>query len=110
MPSRGRKRSANDSNLSRRGWLKAVVGFATGAAVSGCTGPGRASRAGRGHSANHGGNLIREENELEGTQDWLLTQARIDPASQYRCPWIEGYCARTSVCAGDTLSVFVNTN
>src|SRR5262245_25760594 len=107
MPSPGKKRSTNDSDLSRRGWLKTVVGIAAGTAVSGCTGP--LSRP-RPRQAGHvGGDRIRLENERPGTQDWLLTQARIDPATQYRCPWVEGYCSRTSVSAGDTLNMFVNT-
>jgi hypothetical protein len=54
--------------------------------------------------------LIRRENEKAGTRDWLLTQTRIDPATKYRCPWIEGYCSHTSVRAGDTLTFHVSTN
>jgi hypothetical protein len=90
--------------------LKAVAGIAAGTAVSGCAVPRRASRTGRGQSASRANDLIRRENERPGTQDWLLTKPRIDPASQYRCPWIEGYCSQASVGAGDTLSLFVNTN
>jgi len=36
-------------------------------------------------------NRIREENARPGTRDWLLERTRIDPATKYRCPWIEGY-------------------
>jgi len=53
--------------------------------------------------------LIRRENERTGTREWLLTNTRIDPASKYRCPWIEGYCSRTSVSAGETISFHVST-
>ena len=31
----------------------------------------------------------------------MLTNTRIDPATKYRCPWIEGYCSQTSVRAGE---------
>ena len=27
--------------------------------------------------------------------------AGIDPSTKYRCPWIEGYCSKTSVRAGE---------
>jgi hypothetical protein len=108
MPSPGKKRSTNDPELSRRGWLKTVVGLAAGTAVSGCA--GHSSRTSRGPVTRPGGELVRQENALSGTQEWLLTKPRIGPASQYRCPWIEGYCSQTSIRAGETLKVFVNTN
>ena len=53
---------------------------------------------------------IRAENEKDGTSDWLLTNTRVDPATKYRCPWIEGYFSRTSVRAGEPLSIMVSTN
>lgn len=56
------------------------------------------------------GDLIRAENDKPGTNDWLLTNTRIDPATKYRCPWIEGYCSRTSVKAGESLEIMVSTN
>jgi hypothetical protein len=54
--------------------------------------------------------LIPRENLKPGTKDWLPTGTRIDPATKYRCPWAEGYCSRTSLRAGDTISFFVSTN
>src|SRR5688572_14845815 len=54
--------------------------------------------------------LIRRENQKPGTTDWLLTNTRVDPATKYRCPWIEGYCSRTSVRAGETIEFKVSTN
>jgi hypothetical protein len=54
--------------------------------------------------------LIRAENEKAGTTDWLLKNTRVDPKTKYRCPWIEGYCAHTSLRAGDTLAIMVSTN
>jgi hypothetical protein len=54
--------------------------------------------------------LIADENAKPGTRDWMLTNTRIDPATKYRCPWIEGYCSHTSIRAGEKLSIFVSTN
>src|SRR5947209_20130400 len=54
--------------------------------------------------------LVRAENDKPGTTDWMLTTTRVDPATKYRCPWVEGYCSRTSVRAGDELAVMVSTN
>ena len=53
---------------------------------------------------------VRRENERTGTRDWLVTRTRIDPATKYRCPWVEGYCSRTSVRTGEEISFFVSTN
>ena len=54
--------------------------------------------------------VIPKENSLPGTRDWLLTNTRIDPKTKYRCPWIEGYCNRASVKAGEAISFHVSTN
>jgi len=54
--------------------------------------------------------IVRKENERPGSRDWLLTKTRVDPATKYRCPWVEGYCSRTSVRAGEEISFFVSTN
>jgi hypothetical protein len=40
----------------------------------------------------------------------MLTSTRIDPATKYRCPWVEGYCSRTSVRAGEPITFYVSTN
>jgi hypothetical protein len=53
---------------------------------------------------------IREENAKPGTTDWLLTNTKVDPATQYRCPWIEGYCSQNSVQAGETIEIKVSAN
>jgi hypothetical protein len=39
-----------------------------------------------------------------------LSKADVDPATKYRCPWIEGYCSHTSIRAGQTLQLYVSTN
>src|SRR5262249_48805963 len=54
--------------------------------------------------------LIRTENEKPGTQDWMLSKTGVDPHTKHRCPWIEGYCSRTSIRAGERLSIMVSTN
>lgn len=54
-------------------------------------------------------NLIREENAKEGSTDWQLTRVRVD-RDGFRSPWVEGYCSRQSVKAGDTLEVMVSTD
>jgi hypothetical protein len=54
--------------------------------------------------------LIQAENEKAGTTDWLLANTRVDPKTKYRCPWVEGYCPRTSLRTGETLEIMVSTN
>src|SRR5262245_40723617 len=90
--------------LSRRDLLKTLgaTGLTTGlSALSGCILPPSPS-------ARRG--LIAHENERPGTSDWMLSETRVDPATKYRCPWVEGYCSRTSVRAGESLRMFVSTN
>lgn len=76
----------------------------------GVAGVGLSASAARLTAAPARSDLIRAENEKPGTTDWMLTNSRIDPKTKYRCPWIEGYCGRTSVRAVDTLAVMVSTN
>ncbi len=58
--------------------------------------------------------LIRRENEREGTTEWLLDRIQpveAGPDSTYqRRPAIEGFCSRTSVRPGERLSAFISTN
>lgn len=85
----------------RRHFLKGLAAATGAAAWSGC-----ASDTARGA----GPNPIQVENARPGTRDWLLTQTRVDPQTRWRCPWIEGYCSRTSVRAGEEIAFFVSTN
>jgi hypothetical protein len=55
-------------------------------------------------------NPVAAENAKPGTRDWMLTKPRIDPATKYRCPWIEGYCSHTSLRAGGEVQFFVSAN
>ncbi|HEY1081406.1 MAG TPA: N,N-dimethylformamidase beta subunit family domain-containing protein [Prosthecobacter sp.] len=52
--------------------------------------------------------LIREENALPGAS-FQLTRMRPDSARSYRTSFIEGYCSRQSVKAGEKLDFFVST-
>lgn len=84
------------TGLSRRELLKTL---AAGALVGGCA-------TSKGLRLNR----IAAENQKPGATDWLLTHTRVDPKAKYRCPWIEGYCSRTSVRAGETLEIMVSAN
>ena len=53
--------------------------------------------------------LIRRENAKPGARDWQLTRVRVDAAG-FRSPWIEGYCSRQSVLAGESISLMVSAN
>lgn len=54
--------------------------------------------------------LIRDENQREGTTDWQLTYTRVDPKTRWRSPLIEGYAGKQSVRAGEGIDFFVSTN
>ena len=92
--------AADLSGSPRREWIKGTLGLGAVAALSGC-----ASLRDRTQS-----DLIRRENQKPGTRDWMLKNTRIDPATKYRCPWIEGYCSHTSARAGESVQFFVSTN
>ncbi len=54
--------------------------------------------------------VIHKENAHKGSTDWQLTYTKVDPKTRYRCPWIEGYCSRASVKAGEALDIMVSAN
>ena len=54
-------------------------------------------------------NPVVLENQLPGSTDWQLTRVRVD-GSRYRSPWIEGYCSKQSVKAGEAIDIKVSTN
>src|SRR3954452_20609033 len=108
-PSRSTEKGQMKNNISRRALLKGMV--ATGAlTLGGCAAPPTKSKTAPSSFAAAQPNLIRKENQRPGTRDWMLTNTRIDPKTKYRCPWIEGYCSRTSVRAGEKLKIMVSTN
>ena len=53
--------------------------------------------------------LITAENSKPGSRDWQLTRMRLDKNEGIRTSFIEGYCSRQSVKAGETLDIFVST-
>ena len=53
--------------------------------------------------------LIRDENQKPGALDWQLTRVRTDK-NNYRSPWIEGYCSKQSVLAGESIDIMVSTD
>lgn len=54
--------------------------------------------------------MISEENQKPGSTDWQLTRVRLDKRDGFRSPWIEGYCSRQSVRAGESLEIMVSTD
>ncbi|MBL8827142.1 MAG: hypothetical protein JNM18_09160, partial [Planctomycetaceae bacterium] len=54
--------------------------------------------------------LIRHENQRPGHTNWQLTRVRLDKRDGFRTPWIEGYCSRQSVSAGESIDIMVSTN
>ena len=52
---------------------------------------------------------VARENNQEGARDWQLTRVRVD-SGQFRSPWIEGYCSRQSVSAGESIDIMVSTD
>jgi hypothetical protein len=53
--------------------------------------------------------LVAAENAKPGSNDWQLTRVRPDASGQ-RTPWVEGYCSKQSVRAGESIDVFVSTD
>ncbi|PYI86908.1 MAG: hypothetical protein DME26_08025 [Verrucomicrobia bacterium] len=105
------RRVGDEAEISRRDLLKAFAGLGAATALSGCAlDSNHRSQTGGGKSARFPSDLVRRENAKPGTRDWLLANTRIDPETKYRCPWIEGYCSRTSLRAGDSLDIFVSTD
>ena len=52
--------------------------------------------------------VIGTENARPGATDWQLTRVRVD-GDGFRSPWIEGYCSKQSVKAGETIDIMVST-
>ncbi len=105
MHSRPESDQRKDRKLSRRDLLKGVVALGAAATLSSCV-SGKQPRNPKGEPQS----LVRLENERGGTPSWRLENTRIDPTTKYRCPWIEGYCSRTSVRADERISFHISTN
>lgn len=87
--------------ITRRQMLKGVAGLGTVMAFSGCQT--------RDEKPSLAADRVRRENSKPGTRDWLLANTRIDKASKYRCPDIEGFCSQTSLRAGQKLDIRIST-
>ncbi|MCX8038865.1 MAG: hypothetical protein N3D11_17815 [Candidatus Sumerlaeia bacterium] len=61
-------------------------------------------------SALAAANPVQTENRKPGAPDWQLTRVRLDRADGMRSPFIEGYCSRQSVKAGEVLDIMVSTD
>src|SRR5689334_6549741 len=90
--------SKEPSSVSRREAIKGIAAAGAVVAIGGCV------------TRSSGPSPVVGENQKQGTQDWLLQKTAIDPKTKFRCPWIEGYCSRTSVAAGETIDICVSTN
>ena len=99
MNKKSRRPSLNESEISRRGFLKSSATAALGGTLA----------AGVSAAAERRG-IIAEENAKPGSTDWQLTRVRLDKNGGFRAPTIEGYCSRQSVLAGETLDIMVSTS
>ncbi|MCI0702091.1 MAG: hypothetical protein L0241_13490, partial [Planctomycetia bacterium] len=78
--------------------------LAAAAALAGTGGLVRANQPAR------KSDLVKSENERQGTTDWQLTYVKFDAKARFRQSLIEGYCTRTSVAAGEKIGFCVSTN
>jgi hypothetical protein len=109
-PKRKRPTSELESTrpaLTRRDLLKGVVALSAATVLGDAGGAQVIAESGASLAKP---DAIRLENERPGTRDWMLRETRIDPATKYRSPAIEGYCSRTSVSAGEEITFHVSTN
>lgn len=88
-----------DPQSNRRDFLARLAATGALATVSGCATGNRGTQH----------NPIVLENAKPGSPEWRLTKTGVDPATQWRCPWIEGYCSHTSILAGEELTLYVST-
>ncbi|MSU48006.1 MAG: hypothetical protein EXS37_02780 [Opitutus sp.] len=85
--------------LTRREFLQTGTAAALGGAMAGCQAVSDTPRP--------PGSVIAAENAREGARDWQLTRVRVDKDG-FRSPWIEGYCSRQSVLAGESIDIMVS--
>lgn len=92
------------ADFSRRAFLKTSATSALGGGLL-----AGASRPANAADKSTRSNVIAQENAKEGTIDWQLTRVRLDKSDGFRSPFIEGYCSRQSVKAGETIDIMVST-
>ena len=61
-------------------------------------------------AADRDSDLIRRENAREGSRDWQLTRVALVNNTSVRAAYIEGYCSKQSIAAGESLDICVSTN
>ncbi|QDT91081.1 N,N-dimethylformamidase beta subunit family domain-containing protein [Gimesia algae] len=91
-----------EPNQERRNLLKGAVATSL-ASLAGSLSLGEAS------DAKADPDLIKRENQKEGSSDWQLTRIQLDKRDGFRSPKIEGYCSRQSVAAGEPIDIMVST-
>ncbi len=87
----------------RRNFLKGLAASSVLSSLGAAGGSARPPLSGEGRS-----DLIVSENARPGALDWQLTRVRADGPG-FSSPWIEGYCSKQSVRAGDSIDVMVST-
>lgn len=91
-----------EPNQARRNLLKGAVATSL-ASLAGSLSLGEAA------DAKADPDLIKRENQKEGSSDWQLTRIQLDKRDGFRSPKIEGYCSRQSVAAGEPIDIMVST-
>jgi hypothetical protein len=61
-------------------------------------------------AAERDAELIRRENARPGARDWQLTRVALTNANSVRAAYIEGYCSKQSVAAGEAIDIMVSTS
>ncbi len=89
---------AHEPGLSRRNLFRSAAAAGLASALGAST--ARAAEPDR----------IRDENQKPGTRDWMAGNVRVDPATKYRSPGIEGFASKTSVRPGESIAFHVSTN
>ncbi|MFH1266008.1 MAG: N,N-dimethylformamidase beta subunit family domain-containing protein [Planctomycetota bacterium] len=91
--------------LDRRDLLKGALA----ASLSAMAGTLPAADTQRPAKAKRDLELIRRENAKPGSTDWQLSRVQVDKG-RFRSPWIEGYCSKQSVAAGESIEIMVSTD
>ena len=91
--------------ITRRSFLKSSVAAAAVGSFTGGVPISASAQSSKGAS-----DVIAQENKHEGALDWQLTKIRLDKRNGFRSPWIEGYCSKQSVAAGETIDIMVSTD
>jgi hypothetical protein len=93
--------------VGRRGFVRGVIGSWAAVVLGWWNRRGGAAEAGQ--EKGRPENAIVRENQNSGSLDWQLTRVRAD-AEGFRSPWVEGYCSKQSVKAGESIEIFVSTD